>query len=123
MGRLRCHPDGVAQRVRRDPAKAQAWRQRSKAMAPRSARKIAQDRKRAQLVERKVHGKPCVARWDDGCHGMAVTLHEPLLRSRGGDPASDADTIAVCSYCHDAIHRNVAEATERGLMRHAWDEP
>lgn len=113
---------GYGRSVRRDLDKARAWRQRAKALAPKSARKIAQDRERAKLTERKVAGKPCVARWDEDCRGMAVVLHEPLLRSRGGNPASDEDTIAVCAYCHDAIHRNPVEATARGLMRHAWDQ-
>ena len=122
MVRLCRHPDGVAQRVRRDPAKAQAWRQRSKAMAPRSARKIAQDRKRAPIVARLRQG-PCEARIEGVCTGRAETAHEPLLRSRGGDPADEAQMIGICHACHRYAHDHPAEATERGLMRHAWDEP
>ena len=49
------------------------------------------------------------------CTGRAVHRHHATRRSQGG---GDADTIDVCAECHAHIHRNPAEAYERGWLRH-----
>ena len=51
------------------------------------------------------------------CHGLAVELHEPLTRARGGSILDPANTVAICRSCHDWIHVNPASATEIGLLR------
>ena len=49
------------------------------------------------------------------CQGGYVG-HEPLLRSRGGDPTDAAQVVVICSGLHDEIHRNPEWAEEVGLM-------
>ena len=53
------------------------------------------------------------------CHGLAVELHEPLTRARGGSILDPANTVAICRSCHDWIHVNPAAATNLGLLRSA----
>jgi hypothetical protein len=88
---------------------------------PISKKRAVINRKRAKLIEATVEGKPCLVQWDGGCQFWAVTAHEPLLRSRGGDPTDPAQTVATCSHCHGQIHDNPIEATKRGWMKHAWE--
>ena len=57
------------------------------------------------------------------CSGLAVDLHEPLTRARGGDVLDPANTIAVCRGCHDWIHANPAAATPLGLLRGNRETP
>jgi hypothetical protein len=77
-------------------------------------------RERRKLIA-KHSGLPCEVRWGAGCYGIGATLHEPLLRSRGGDPASEEGTCWVCAWCHEQVHRNPLEATRRGFMEHSWE--
>lgn len=49
----------------------------------------------------------------------STDVHEPLLRSRGGDPLDPAQCVALCRPCHSWIHANPAEATAGGWMRSA----
>ncbi len=54
------------------------------------------------------------------------TLHEPLLRSRGGSPIDPGNVLAVCvgpDSCHDRLHAAPASSLATGLMRSSWDEP
>ena len=53
------------------------------------------------------------------CQGVAVELHEPLTRARGGSILDPANTVAICRSCHDWIHVNPAAATDLGLLRSA----
>ncbi len=53
------------------------------------------------------------------CNGLAVELHEPLTRARGGSILDPANTVAICRSCHDWIHVNPAAATNLGLLRSA----
>ena len=53
------------------------------------------------------------------CAGLAVDLHEPLTRARGGSILDPANTVAVCRSCHDWIHDNPTAATDLGLLRSA----
>ena len=50
------------------------------------------------------------------CAGLAVDLHEPLTRARGGSILDPANTVAVCRACHDWIHDFPAAATSIGLL-------
>ena len=54
---------------------------------------------------------------DARCGGLAIELHEPLTRARGGSILDPANTVAVCRSCHDWIHVNPAAATDLGLLR------
>ena len=51
------------------------------------------------------------------CAGLAVDLHEPLTRARGGSILDPANTVAVCRSCHDWIHDHPKAAAEVGLLR------
>ena len=53
------------------------------------------------------------------CHGVAIELHEPLTRARGGSILDPANTVAICRSCHDWSHVNPAAATDRGGLRSA----
>ena len=53
---------------------------------------------------------------DARCHGLAVELHEPLTRARGGSVLDPANTVAICRSCHDWVHVNPAAATGLGLL-------
>jgi hypothetical protein len=63
----------------------------------------------------------CRARIDGVCTGLAEDGHEPLLRSRGGDPTDPANIVLLCRKCHDHAHANPRVAEALGLMRHSWD--
>ncbi len=62
-------------------------------------------------------------RWCEfpGCTKRSDDVHEPKTRARGGSILDEANTMAVCWEHHRWIHDNVAEATERGFLRHSWD--
>lgn len=56
------------------------------------------------------------------CSGIAVDLHEPILRSR--DPSTEnilspERCVAICRACHEWVHANPALATTLGLMKSA----
>ena len=53
------------------------------------------------------------------CNGLAIELHEPLTRARGGSILDPANTVAICRPCHDWIHAHPAAATDLGLLRSA----
>ncbi len=56
------------------------------------------------------------------CAGLAVDLHEPLTRARGGSILDPANTVAVCRSCHDWIHAFPDAATRLGLLRYSHSE-
>ena len=64
----------------------------------------------------------CEARWDAGCFGRAVDVHEPLTRARGGSILDPANAMAVCRRCHEQIHGHPREATERGFLISRYGE-
>lgn len=94
--------------------------QRRTTLHPASAKTRRRNTARAVLVaEELARRTECEAIWDppgDGCTIRTVHLHEPLTRARGGDILDPANTVAVCAYCHSAIHDNPAVAVARGLM-------
>jgi len=51
------------------------------------------------------------------CNGLAVELHEPLTRARGGSILDPANTVAICRSCHDWVHDHPEAATKIGLLR------
>ena len=46
----------------------------------------------------------------------SIDLHEPLMRSQGGDPLDRAQVRAICRACHDHIHANPAESYAAGWL-------
>ena len=78
------------------------------------------NRERRRLMEQH-RNDPCLIRWDQDCTGRMQTLHEPLLRSRGGDPTSEEGTVSTCHNCHSQVHANPKEATNRGWMVPSWE--
>jgi hypothetical protein len=57
------------------------------------------------------------------CTGQAVTIHEPLLRSRGGSIVDVDNSVAICDPCHRWVHDHPEFARELGLMRSVGDPP
>ena len=51
------------------------------------------------------------------CAGLAIELHEPLTRARGGSILDPANTVAICRSCHNWIHDHPKGATELGLLQ------
>ncbi len=60
-----------------------------------------------EQTDRKVHSK--TGTW-------VVTVHEPLKRSRGGDPTDPNQGIGICAACHRFTEDFPAEATRLGLL-------
>lgn len=125
----------------RDPAKAQAWQDRSRAKAMAKPRKVPTDRRRQgqalkprsakrerdmvtrrELVRDLLRRYPrCQARWV--CQGArSVDCHERLKRSRGGSivDLEQSHAIAICRACHERTESHVAEATARRLLIPSW---
>lgn len=77
--------------------------------------------RKAQTAVRKHSGGQCEAGVPLVCTGRGEHVHHMVLRSRGGthDPELLKD---CCLACHGWIHANPTEATERGLMRHSWED-
>ena len=107
--------------MKRDPVKAREWRMRSRRLRPVSPKRALEQRERRKLVESYSTRPMCPVNWDNGCTRLADDLHEPLLRSRGGDPSSAEDTIPICRHCHDRVHQFPREATKRGWMIPSWE--
>lgn len=51
----------------------------------------------------------------------SVDVHEPKLRSRGGDPYTKTQCVALCRPCHDWIHANPDLAADEGWMKNSWE--
>ena len=84
---------------------------------PRRAARVSRD-VRVPLVRRLLAERPvCEARFSLICDGRSTACHEKLTRARGGSITDETNIICVCHPCHDAIHRNIAEATRRGFLR------
>ena len=49
------------------------------------------------------------------CTGRGVHVHHALRRSQGGRDVPE-HTRLTCEPCHEHLHRNVAEAFERGWL-------
>ncbi len=110
------------------------WRKRSLGFKPNKGqmkrtplRPISEKRARTlparrEAVEQAVEGKRCVGRlvirigetgtWNI-CEDMATVGHEPLLRSRGGDPTDPKQLVPLCQSCHGWVHANPKEASNR----------
>lgn len=89
-------------------------------IAPVSKKRRPLVRKRSELLKAR-QGDPCEVRWDELCTFTGTTLHEPLLRSRGGNPGIEDGNVWLCFNCHFNIHAHPAEAHWRGWMLHAWE--
>lgn len=49
--------------------------------------------------------------------------HEPLMRSRGGDPLDEDQIVTTCAAHHRWAHAHPKEAGQLGLLRHSWEGP
>lgn len=122
--------------MNRDPDKARAWQDRSRARAmarqrdapppkrikPRSAKRDADMVERRKLVGRLLAEYPrCQGRIL--CAGApAQDVHERLTRARGGnilDPRQ-AHMVTLCRPCHDWVTTHPADATRLRMMFSAW---
>ena len=85
-----------------------------KARSPKMAK--AYRTKRVPLVAAMLAEQPwCQIQWDEGCQGRSADIHELLSRGRGGSITAEANCIAGCRHCHDAVTQNPAEAEARGF--------
>ena len=57
------------------------------------------------------------------CNGLAIELHEPLTRARGGSILDPANTVAICRPCHDWVHAHPTAATAVGLLQSTHGGP
>lgn len=75
---------------------------------------------RRKAVERAFHeqGDRCwgVDRIDGHVCAGALQGHEPLMRSRGGDPDDFRQVVVICWALHDQAHANPEWAETVGLM-------
>lgn len=79
---------------------------------------------RAELVAQILAERPgCEMRCSPDCTGIAVDVHEPLTRARGGSILDPANTVTACRPCHDWTHDHPKEAADLGLLLHSWEKP
>jgi hypothetical protein len=119
----------------RDPGKARAWQDRSRARAAararearptpvkaRSAKRDAAMVERRPLVARLLAETPrCPARIV--CRGARTTdVHERLSRARGGSIVDErhGHMVALCRGCHDWITTHPAEAEAARWALPSW---
>jgi hypothetical protein len=109
---------------RSSPEQLQAWRRRSKqltsgrtkAKTPRRWR----DRIQTEVLARS--GGWCeanTAACPVGRH-IGEQFHHRRLRSQGGKDTAE-NLVFICAAAHDWVHKNPAEAHERGLILWAGD--
>jgi hypothetical protein len=58
----------------------------------------------------------CETRIEGVCTGRAEHRHHILLRAAGGTDEA-ANTVDVCSRCHEHIHSHPAESYDAGWLR------
>lgn len=89
-------------------------------LSPMSAKRRSAQLDRRNFVAQFLGKNPrCMVRWNGGCTGWAVHVHEPLTRARGGSITDPANAVATCWWCHAMIHDHPEEATARGWLRSA----
>lgn len=66
----------------------------------------------------------CQIQWDARCRIHATEIDHWINRSQRRDLVLNPKNFrSTCRPCHNAKHANPAEAFDRGLAGHAWDEP
>ncbi len=58
---------------------------------------------------------------DHRCGLYLMDVHEPKLRSRGGDILDEEANVATCRPCHDWIHQHPEDAERLGLMKASYE--
>jgi hypothetical protein len=126
---------------RRTPLRRTSAPKRGKPLRQRSAKRVEADKVRTvvrqQVIDRDRRCQAQLVAFDllttvgldhklaewleqlaDQCGGFdAGDVHEPLPRSRGGDPLDPEQCVLVCRSCHHLIHTNPRWARESGLTR------
>lgn len=110
---------------RRTPLLRSAPLRRTTPLRPRSARTARRYvAERVPLVRALLESRPwCEIACGPVCTGRATAVHEPLLRSRGGDPYDVAACVTTCASCHRAAHDHPVQATRRGWLVPSWSRP
>lgn len=102
------------------PKRAKVQRQRREMVRDELAkRELCEAGARIRVYQKSDLGKAYAGNRDDRgyrCGGLAVDLHEPLTRARGGDILDPANTFAVCRICHEWIHAYPKDAVHCGLL-------
>jgi hypothetical protein len=70
----------------------------------------------AWVAERLARRPPCVM-----CGHPAELIHHRRLRSQGGAVISHANTVPLCSWDHEWVHRNIDEARTMHLIVQTGD--
>jgi hypothetical protein len=94
---------------------------RSQGLAPRSAKKAAEDRERGKVIRAKFPAGEFHQCAVPGCTSEATDPHEPLARARGGSTTDPDNIVGLCRRHHDEIHLELPWAYALGLLRHSWD--
>lgn len=98
-------------------------------LPPMSAKRRQLSIDRRNFVEDFLRKNPrCMVRWNGGCTGWAVHVHEALTRARGGvivpTPGKPQLFLATCWWCHAMVHDHPEEAARRGfLLTHGRGRP
>lgn len=91
---------------------------RGKPLRYRSKKTTALYARRRELVAALLEDGVC-----ERCKAARATdVHEPLLRSRGGDITDPDQCVALCRSCHDFVHNFPLIALEEGFMKHSWGQ-
>lgn len=113
--------------LRRSPLKRGAPLARTGGVKRVSAKRAAENRIRRKMVAGIVGGPcetcPVIQTWDPRhpCDGVAVEVHEPLTRARGGSIVDPDNAMGTCRRGHDWIHGHPSKSAELGLLLHSWE--
>lgn len=110
--------------LKRTPLKRTTRLSASGPLPPMSARRREVILVRRSFVVEYLTAHPrCMVRWDGGCTGWSIHVHEALTRARGGvivpTEGRDQTFFGTCWWCHAMLHDHPEEATARGFLRSA----
>lgn len=97
--------------------KARGWNSTLNSVSPKQR---AKNSKRKPMRDAYLAAHP---RCETDCGGLAVDVHEPWTRRRGGPIDDPRNFMAVCRLCHDWIHQNPSTAKWSGWLISAEDGP
>ena len=104
--------------ARKTPLTTRTAIKRRTPLAAQSAKRKKVAPLRAKFVRDQLTARPvCEVKVARVCRGLAVDIHEPFTRARGGSILDPANTLALCRDCHSYVHAHPKWANERGYLR------